>query len=220
MMMIAAAAAATTLAGCPTYSPESRGEEAVDHEPEVVSEAALEAEDETVPAEEVESAQAEEPVDPRAPVMHREAAGEPDDTGWYEATSTNGRFRVEVPGAFDDYELSPEDDHLMHVVQAEHEGVHYLVQCSEGGDTPEEKLAMLEEQLPHIGEVEQQRRVRHAGGEGIEFRLSGGGSTVSIRSLAFAHALCELIVEARDTAYPERDGARFMESFAVVDGNG
>jgi hypothetical protein len=217
-MMIAAAGAATLLAGCPTYSPESRGESSDEGAREIASEAGLESDEATRPAEAVEPAEVEqaEPVDPRAPVMHREGAGEPDDAGWYEATSTNGGYRVEVPGAFDDFEVSPEEDHNVHVVQAENDGVRYLVQCSEGGETPQEKLAMIEEQLPLIGEVEQQRRVRHAGGEGIEFRLTDGSSTVTIRSLALEHALCQMIVEARDMPYPERDGARFMESFALV----
>ena len=221
-------AAAAALTGCPTYSEEARrgpadqaeGERGEDLEREARA-AQGDAEEAPSPAPAGEPEAEPEPersADPNAPIMHRENAGEPDDSGWYAATSTNGGYSVEVPGAFDDYELAPNPDQVMHLVTAEHDGVRYLVQCSMGGESPRELLASFEAQLPQLGDIQQQRRVSQAGGEGLEFRLSADGSTISIRTLALEHALCQLMVEAQQTPYPERDGARFMESFGLVDG--
>ena len=224
MMM---AAGALALAGCPTYSEESRrgaaGDEevarAVDRGATEGAEDVLPIDDEPEEAAPEEAEPAPEPAsEPGEPTMHRQGAGEPDDTGWYAAASTNGGFEVELPGAFDDYEVAPDAEQVMHVVQAEHEGSRYLVQCSMGGETPQEKLAAIEEQIGMIDEVEQRRRVEHAGGEGVEFRLSGQGATVTIRSLALEGALCQMIVEGPSATYPAREAARFMDSFALADG--
>ncbi len=223
-------AALLILAGCPTYSEESQrgsgeedgaqvatGQEAAHADPD---DAPGRAEDDRAAGEddEVADPQAEAHGGALEPVMHRQRVDETGDDGWQEARSTNGGYRVEVPGAFDDYEMSRDDGEVMHVVQARAEGARFLAQCSEGGDPPAEQLDTIAEELPQLGNVQDDRAVSYQGHEGREIRLTAGANTtIAIRTLALDDALCQLVVEASGGPFPEEDSERFLESFDLVE---
>src|SRR5262245_36464072 len=47
---------------------------------------------------------------PAGKVMHRSGAGQLDSTGWTDATSTEGKFSVRLPGPFDDFTVRNSDE--------------------------------------------------------------------------------------------------------------
>lgn len=218
--------------GCPTYPgepAEEEGEEVATAEAE--ADLPEEAEEEPPspeadegpevgegPGEDEGAADAEPEGAPEGdlePEWHREDAGEPGDDGWFAASSTNGAFRIEVPGEFDDYELAPGDGEVLHVVQAQSEGVRYLAQCSEGGEPADEQLETMREELPRLGEVEEEVDIVHEGHEGTDLRLTAGvDTTIGVRTLALEDRLCQLVVEAQGTEYPQEAAERFRNSFA------
>lgn len=240
----ASAIAGAALAGCPTHPGEGANEDraaraAADEreseergDPEAVGEAdegaADTGRDGTDPAEETESpqppersAEGEPPTEDDAPApgqlepeMHRQDAGEAGADGWYEAASTNGGYRVEMPATFDDYEIAPGDGEVLHVLQASHNGIRYLAQCAEGGEPPQEQLETMRRDLPQLGDVHEESEIRHEGYEGHDLRLTGGvDTTVDVRTLALDDMLCQMVVEAHGEEFPAGDAERFKDSF-------
>jgi hypothetical protein len=164
---------------------------------------------------------------PKGMVMHRLGAGDPDASGWYLATSTEGGFSVSLPKVFNDFTMTSKAvdgvEIKIHAVGTlDARGVKFsamVVRRADGkfkDDPLEGQAAGFEKQ----GSLKQKRAVALGAMKGIELRVANDSSTAVIRLYTAPTMLYQLIVEAPASLGPEEveaDEKRFLESLDVPD---
>lgn len=151
--------------------------------------------------------------------VHRETAGTPDAEGWFEAVSTNGKFRVLVPAPFNDVqddgkteEGKPLVTHTIGAVDAA--GARYTTTCFVGGKAV--SLPDLQKKFSR-GVVTERRPIDHHGMKGFHITTTVRGRSAVMRVLEVKPgAVCLLVVEAGSSTPPVPEAvARFMDSFEL-----
>jgi hypothetical protein len=161
--------------------------------------------------------------------VHRLGAGEPDESGWCPARSTGGRYVVRLPNVFNDFMLTTRTEdgvelQMHYLGTRDDRQVKYtaLAWRRPDGKYKGDPLEDLPAASNEVGEVTGRRALTLGGMRGVEFRVSGRSSVAIMRLYRSADTVYQLIVEApRPLTFGqvEGDAKRFLESFAVVDGD-
>ena len=156
--------------------------------------------------------------------MHRSAAGRPNETGWYEATSTKGKFTVLLPGAFNDFTTSgPAKDggiFELHTVGMITDKKAKFSAMGGTGDSEHREQGGLEEfvkSFEKTGKIGNKKTVTLDGVPGMEFTVRDEDNGATFRVYLKDETIYQLIVE-----YPIRlekelkpDIDRFMNSLKI-----
>jgi len=162
------------------------------------------------------SARAEE--EPKL-TMHRQGVTVKNETGWYPAISTEGRYSVLMPLPFSDYTIAAKkmdgSDLLMHFISARTtDGVKFSVSGA-SWDSPKPDLSRLYEDFRKPGQTLSVPLYSEAKGTYVQtFEVSGEKSGAFIRHVITPTELFSFVVEfppgMRDTVEPL--ARRFFDS--------
>lgn len=160
-------------------------------------------------------------------IMHRQQAGDLDESGWCHAGSTEGGFSVSLPNLFNDFTITAKAEDGV-------EGKTFVVGTQDKrlvkfsavairrldgkfkSDPVDGVVAHFEKQ----GGLKEKRRVSLGKMKGVELRVASGSSLAVIRLYKGPATLYELIVEAPSSIRAGEiagDVKKFMDSFTVSD---
>ena len=152
--------------------------------------------------------------------MHRVGAGVPDAAGWYEARSTNGRFRVRLPDRFNDFQIAAktEDgrDAVTHNVGTVlPDGKRYVAFCIDSAKVTDASIGDFKKLTSSgLGDVVYQRDVEYQGHPGFEIKTRTKSVVTILRVLLIGPRMCQLGVEAPiGGTFPDETAAAFLNSF-------
>lgn len=156
--------------------------------------------------------------------VHRRAAGEPGEDGWYLTESTEGGYSVKVPFAFNDITGIGRTEkgqvaRMYAVGTKTPEGIQFT--AVKGARTDNKPIPeALESLAKGFGkDVKGKRHVTHAGMSGIELRLIGPERAGVSRVLLSDTTAVTLTVENKAapvlTSEIEQDAAIFFDSFRL-----
>jgi hypothetical protein len=153
--------------------------------------------------------------------MHRMRAGTPDETGWYPARSTHGKFSVLLPAPFNDFQIDTIENGKTietHVVGTQPaDGVKYSASCFSTSDPARNPRDALDSVPREVAPGQPTRSLVVAGQPAVDFETADRGG--AFRVIAFPHRLCMLIVDAQDktkrATISTVDAQRMFDSFRV-----
>ncbi len=132
-------------------------------------------------------------------VMHRVQAGTPGKDGWYEARSTEGRFRVRLPIPFNDFTVRPatKDDVALDVIGSRSsEGFKFsAVRMHKTVPDAAAELERFSRELRAGAKAAVARRLEHRGRPAIELDVPGQPTSAAMREIVVPDGVILLTVE-------------------------
>ncbi len=132
-------------------------------------------------------------------VMHRVQAGTPDKDGWYEARSTEGRFRVRLPIPFNDFTVRPatKDDVALDVIGSRSsEGFKFsAVRMHKTVPDAAAELERFSRELRAGNKGAAARKLDHRGRPAVELEVPGKPTSAAMREIVAADGVFLLTVE-------------------------
>ena len=154
--------------------------------------------------------------------IHRKVAGEPDESGWCYAKSTEGGYSVLLPNVFADFSLTVNaqdgaEVKMFNLGTKDKQLVKFTtVAIFKRAGIKDDALDGFDEPFKNRGATVDKRDVVHAGMNGIELRIADAQSTAYFRILKNRTTMFQLAVEAPasiSTSELEPDVKRFFDSF-------
>lgn len=157
-------------------------------------------------------------------VTHRTAAGDPDESEWYPAVSTDGGYSVSLPNAFNDFTMTMTEtgggQTTACVVAARTPGrdVYSVVAfLNPPASLRGKSYEALAQEFEQRGFTVKTRGVTLDGVQGIEIQASSSRASGITRTFRTSTALYQISVEAfgpRGLESIQDDARRFLDSFA------
>ena len=161
--------------------------------------------------------------------MHRLQAGTPNKKGWYEARSTEGLFRVELPIPFNDFTIAAKDKEGRDVFtygigSASAERITFGVTEARGArrkaESPEDALKSFVASFRIDGNtISEEKYFQYAGHPAVQFKLASTQSSASMRFIILPDRVFLLIVECPSAQRGHADTLinPFFESLEILE---
>ena len=170
---------------------------------------------------------AEGPALPKGMTMHRIQAGEPDETGWYSARSTEGHFDVRLPVPFNDFSIRSKGEggkevDSFAIGSKSAEGLKFsateMSARKANVDDREAQEAFLRGfREDKSSKMSGERRFEVEGHPALEFKIKNRRSSAVIRQILLPDRIFLLIVESPpgQDALAEELAGPFLDSFKI-----